>query len=328
MYSIVVLMPFSENWSDKVWRSLEGIAKRDVSGKVDIVRVDMTTTSEGWLTKHIEDVNRKTGAVIADITTCNPNVLIEVGLALATQTPLFLISQEPDKVPTHLIGRIIEFYNISDNDSLQRLQVNLHLRLQETLRCIEERRADVYSQRQYMVECFSSRPEVHLEKYFSAAQNRIDILTTNLAFLHEAYGDTEETYFQQIQRGLGREKSKLKIRILSLDPESDFAAKRGRQLGFAPRVFRDNLRDALSKTRRVAQDYDRARFEVRTYDDFPNQIMYRIDDDIFHCVVAQPTQSRNHLTFRLDRRHKGVETSFTEHFQYIWSRFALSSDAY
>ena len=327
MYNIVVVMPFSETWSDKVWQSLEGISLRDEKKNIDVVRVDMAATPEGWLAAHIEGVNRKANAVIADVTNSNPNVLIEVGLALASETPLFLISQGFEHIPTHLKGRIVEFYNPKDDDSLHRLQMTLHLRLKETLKYHENIRSEIYHQTQYQVACFARRPEIHFEKYFSEAQVRIDILTTNLSFLHEEYGDKEETYFNRIRDGLNREKSKLKIRILSLDPESDFAAKRGRQLGFAPRVFRDNLRDALFKTREVARDYDKSRFEVRTYDDFPNQIMYRIDDNIFHCVVAQPTQSRHHLTFQLDRRHQGVNASFTEHFQYIWSRSATSSDA-
>jgi hypothetical protein len=34
--------------------------------------------------------------------------------------------------------------------------------------------------------------------------------------------------------------------------------------------------------------------------------------------VAQPTQSRNHVTFKLNRKQAGVENSFIAHFQNIW----------
>jgi hypothetical protein len=74
----------------------------------------------------------------------------------------------------------------------------------------------------------------------------------------------------------------------------------------------------LAETKKVASSYASDRFEVRTYDDFPNQITFRIDQYIFNCVVAQPTQSRNHLTFKLDRQQMGVDNSFITHFQKVW----------
>jgi len=164
-----------------------------------------------------------------------------------------------------------------------------------------------------------------LEKYFRDAQSRVDILTTNLSFLFEEYdrvGSTGNTYFDDLRSALDRTDSKLKIRVLTLDPESDFAAKRGKQLGFSSEVFRNMLRKALAATKKIAASYSSDRFEVRTYEDFPNQITYRIDNWIFNCVVAQPTQSRNHLTFKLDRLNQGVDNSFITHFQNVWGKSA------
>ena len=88
-----------------------------------------------------------------------------------------------------------------------------------------------------MVECFSNRRDIHLERYYHDARARIDILTTNLSYLHEEYGGSSNSYFDEIRNALDREGSRVKVRILTLDPESDFAAKRGRQLGYATKVF-------------------------------------------------------------------------------------------
>lgn len=320
MEDVVVLMPFKEPWSDSLWVSLEQIALLDIKRKINIYRVDMMTTPDEWLAGHIEGIDRKARIVIADLTKQNPNVLIEVGLALALKKPLLLISQGYEHVPTHLKGRIVETYDPSNEDSLKRLVTNLYLRLKEVITYLESKRDEFFARDHYEVECFANRRIVQLERYFREAKDRIDILTTNLSFLFDDYSDAGKVYFDEIRVALDRESSRTKLRILTLDPESDFAAKRGKQLGYAPRVFRDNLRKALANTRKLAEDYETERFEVRTYDDFPNQIMYRIDDDIFHCVVAQPTQSRRHLTFKLHRYQEGVDTSFTEHFQNIWGQ--------
>jgi hypothetical protein len=70
------------------------------------------------------------------------------------------------------------------------------------------------------------------------------------------------------------------------------------------------LRTSLSDTMKIAAFYPSDRFEVRTYEDFPNQITFRIDNWIFNCVVAQPTQSL------------GVDNSFMNHFQNVRDKSA------
>lgn len=317
MKNILVVMPFTLPWSEPVWDILQRIALDDISKQLNIYRVDMTKVLEDDLDKQIENENRKADVILADITEQNPNVLIEVGFALAQKKPLLIITQDRRWISAHLKGRIIETYNFDDPDSLQFLKTVLRTRIKDKLEVVEARQTNHMSDIKYQVDCYAHRAMVGLENHFKNAEKRIDILTTNLAFLFEEYSENGRCYFDEIERALNKEASKTKVRILTLDPESDFAAKRGRQLGFAPAVFRDNLRDALKKTMDRAAKYG-TRVEVRIYDDFPTQITYRIDNHIINCLVAQPTASRNHLTFSLDRRQSGVDNSFITHFQNIW----------
>lgn len=328
MKNILVVMPYKESWSERVWNTLDRINVEDTSKEINLYRVDMTKIKEEDLDKQIEAINREALIVLADLTGSNPNVHIEIGFALALRKPLLLITQHRKFIPTHLRGKIIDEYDPNNADSLESLKVVMRSRIKDKLEVIEaQAAAQGANQRmelKFNVECYCKRSEVKLEEYFRYARQRIDILTTNLAFLFEEYSEEPRRYFDDIEDAL-KQNPKTKVRILTLDPESDFAAKRGKQLGYSPLVFRDQLRNALKETREIASKYGSDRFEVRTYDDFPNQITYRIDDNILNCLVAQPTQSRNHLTFKLNRKQAGVENSFIAHFQNIWGDVIKSS---
>lgn len=319
----MVLMPYKLEWSDRVWNALQRIEQKDIKKSIQVSRVDTRTIKSENLADHIEQNIADADVIIADLTESNPNVHIEIGFILALRKPLIFITQDRKFVTTHLQGRIVEEYNTNDNDSLERLTSNMYFQVRDKLDVIKAQQESKSNEEKYQVECYSHRDAVGLQKYFKNAKNRVDILTTNLSFLFDDYdhsGSSSKTYFDELKAALDSDGSKLKVRILTLDPESDFAAKRGKQLGFSSEVFRDMLRKALSETKKIAAMYPSERFEVRMYEDFPNQITFRIDNWIFNCVVAQPTQSRNHLTFKLDRQNRGVDNSFINHFQNVWGK--------
>lgn len=321
----MVIMPYVESWSERVWDALHNIEQKDTTRSIQVTRVDTRHIQADSLAEQIQETISLADVVIADLTNVNPNVHIEIGFLLALRKPILFITQDRKWVTTHLQGRIIDEYNANDADSLDKLTNVMFFRIRDKLEVIrarqESERVRISKQDVYDVECYSYRAAVGLERYFREARNRVDVLTTNLSFLFEEHDiQTGRTYFDELKAALDRDKSKLKVRLLTLDPESDFAAKRGKQLGFSPAVFRDMLRQALSDTRRIADSYPINRFELRTYEDFPNQITYRVDNWIFNCVVAQPTQSRNHLTFKLDRQNLGVDNSFINHFQNVWGK--------
>jgi nucleoside 2-deoxyribosyltransferase len=329
MNEVMVIMPYKESWSDIVWNALHLIEQQDSRKSIQVRRVDIANFRADKLADHIEQNIASADVVIADLTEVNPNVHIEIGFLLALGKPLLFITQDRKWVTTHLQGWVIEEYNSDDKDSLARLTGTMFFRVRDKLEVIKARqdiqRAGISTQEKYQVECYNHRTAVGLENYFRDARSRVDILTTNLSFLFEEYdlgGNIGKTYFDELKAALNRDGSKLKVRVLTLDPESDFAAKRGKQLGFSSEVFRNMLRQALADTKKVAASYPSDRFEVRTYEDFPNQITFRIDNWIFNCVVAQPTQSRNHLTFKLNRENLGVDNSFINHFQNVWGKSA------
>ena len=327
MNQVIVIMPYNSDWSDRVWNTLHRIEQYDTTKSIQVNRVDTRNLHADNLSDHIESSIAQADVVIADLTDVNPNVHIEIGFLIAIRKPLLFITQDRKWITTHLQGRVIDEYDANNDESLSQLCSTMYFRIQDKLEVIKAQKestiARLSTAETYKVECYSHRAAVGLERYFRNARNRVDLLTTNLSFLFEEYDNKSgQTYFDELKTAIGRKESKLKVRILTLDPESDFAAKRGKQLGFSPAVFRDMLRSSLVETNKIATSYPSDRFEVRTYEDFPNQITFRVDNWIFNCVVAQPTQSRNHLTFKLDRLNQGVDNSFINHFQNIWGKSA------
>jgi nucleoside 2-deoxyribosyltransferase len=319
-------MPYKKDWSETVWEALRRVEAEDTRKNIKMRRVDTSSVTDDRLGENIERHLSNAHVIIADVSEANPNVHIEIGFALARKIPLLLLTQDRRWVTTHLQGWVVDEY-ANQKEPLARLTTNMLSRIRDKLDLIEAREAQERTRMQseitYRVECYSHRDAVGLQNYFRGACTRIDILTTNLSFLFEDYDKnrpTGKTYFDEIRTALDSEGSRLKVRILTLDPESDFAAKRGKQLGFAAAVFRDALRKALADTKKIAANYATDRFELRAYEDFPNQITFRIDECIFNCVVAQPTQSRNHLTFKLNRQEMGVDNSFITHFQNVWGQ--------
>ena len=332
-------MPYKEKWSDLVWNSLQVIGRLDTRHRLRIRRVDQEVPEEDHLHAEIEARVSEAHIVIADVTNNNPNVHIEIGYAIARKIPVFIITQDRASVPAHLRSRIVGAYSRTDKQSRIVLAESLFHRIEEKIKDIEKgqerENIAIGVRNEYSVTCYVDRTAVKLQDYFRKANEHIDILTTNLAFLFEKH-DSNHTYFDEIESALRRSapdsksalnrgSAKLKVRILTLDPESDFAAKRGKQLGQKPAVFRNELRKALKRTLTLARKYrpmndtdEGDRFQVRTYEDFPNQITYRTDNWVFNCVVAQPTRSRDHLTFKLDTRHAGVKDSFLTHFDSVW----------
>ena len=311
-----------------VERGYESVPE-DTSNSLLVKRANQFPITLPDLAAHIESVLNVSDVMIADLTTQNPNVNIEIGYALALRKPIVYVTQDRKDVPAYLQGKIVEEYSPLDKESLERLSIVMLNRVLDQLAIVNAQK-DVQSAKMeveahYVVDCYAQRADAPLAQYFRQAKEQIDILTTSLTFLFRKHRESLDgkapgarSYFDEIVAAFERPGSALAVRILTLDPESHFAAKRGRQLGFSPANFRTQLKAALERTKEIAANYQSERFEVRTYDDFPNQITYGIDDAIINCVVAQPTQSRNHLSIKFDRRQQGVERSFLTHFETVW----------
>ncbi len=108
----------------------------------------------------------------------------------------------------------------------------------------------------------------------------------------------------------------LEVALLSLDPDSNFAAARAKQLGINVYKFRNELHTALRTLRECFGRYPNV--EIRIYDDFPTQICFIIDSIVYNCTVTKHQQSRNNCLFKFDSKHPSLFMSFVSHFTSVW----------
>lgn len=96
-WKIFVIMPFSPKFDD-VWKG--GIERACSAGSFGCLRVDKVSLST-WITEDMKKYMKMADVVIADITGNNPNVMFELGWALALGKQPIVIRQkeDPEQVP-------------------------------------------------------------------------------------------------------------------------------------------------------------------------------------------------------------------------------------
>ncbi len=306
-----VMMQFQGEHQDVLFEKIEVAVNRFnqvTEHSIEVVRADLTPPiSIQSLEEHLEAHIQNCDIAIADISQLNPNVLFEMGYAIGVDKPVIIMARKGEKIPADFSGRL---YLEWKADELQLLPQKLQGYIRGAIESILARRF----QRKYTVPVYADRGLVALQEKFSKATSNVDVLTTNLFSLAEA------GHVDMIQQRLSSATT-LKVRILTLDPESDFAAHRARQVGISTRHFRDQLRDSLENTSRALKEYPEA-CRIATYNEFPTQIAFRIDDAIYFQVVSANRQSRNNPLLIFPASAAGVSESILSHFDTVWGRAA------
>jgi hypothetical protein len=106
-----VVMPFSESWSDVVYRQMIEPSLR--SAQLEYARGD-TTVRVGDLTTNIWNEILRAGLVIADISVPNVNVFYELGLAHAVGKDVFLLKNKDKRLPADFGGAHYYEYDLED----------------------------------------------------------------------------------------------------------------------------------------------------------------------------------------------------------------------
>jgi len=160
----------------------------------------------------------------------------------------------------------------------------------------------------YRVDCYRDRDVADLRSVLRGAENQIRLLVTNLKWFEK----------KKLLQGL---RAGVSVRVLTLDPQSVFAAYRATQLGLQPAEFRKEMETGLVRVDAMLEKQldSIADYEIRTYDDFPTQITIAVDKDVYICTVARASRSRDGCIFRVRSDDPGVERSFIFHFDTLWT---------
>jgi len=312
LYRCLVVQPFGvkkvgegETDFDAIFESLKPLQKIKTDMHITLNKADNVDFTTDKLIESVHYLVKKCDFFIADVTGNNPNVLYEVGFAagLGKDERIILITQNPEEMPVDLRGLIRVRYR---SDALEHLPADIEQHLLRVKQSIDR----VETSEHYKVDAYATRLVADSNKMFENAKDKIDILQTNLVTI-------EANHLNVLQNAMEKNKN-LRIRILTLDPQSQYVGARARQLGFKDiGVFRAELSASLDLVR-VQFAGSNGRVQIRKYDEFPLQITYIIDDKVVSCVISTTGRSRDNCAFIIDKNRKGIEHSFVDHFETLW----------
>lgn len=123
--SCFVLMPYGPSWSKNVRRTIKvAVEKQGLRFKIADEDVGRNVMEDVW--RGICEAR----LIIADLSTANPNVAYEVGLADVLGKKIIMLAQDPKSVPFDFIGSRLLVYHL---DSLDELEDKLGARISKVL---------------------------------------------------------------------------------------------------------------------------------------------------------------------------------------------------
>jgi len=314
IFDCFVMMQFSGNHQNQIFSKVEEAIERlnrtsTSKYNIRVARADLSkplsiTSLEDHLKNHIDNCD----FAIAEISQLNPNVMFELGYAVGIDKPVIILVQKGTEVPADFSGRLYFEYQLDQLDLMpQRLRGFIEGAIDKIL--AQEQRSI------YNVRAFENRGVSDLVDRFKKAINHIDILTTNLTSF-------VDLGLLEITKNQLEVNTNLRARILTLDPESEFASKRAKQMGASIRSFREDLKNSLEKSSNVLNTFP-DRCQIATYDEFPTQITYVIDDHIYTNTISANQYARNNIVFKLRSNNAGVAKSIIGHFDTVWGRSSV-----
>ena len=308
-----VIIPFSKEF-DPVWVSIQDcLDKLNNQGLTIVTTRASEETKAETIHQNIFSHINESDLVIVDVSEENRNVIFEFGYSVAKNKYIIPISQTGIKeLSTDYRPYVFIEYEKKDLDFLKsRLRTRVReqierIKLDESAKTLEEK--VISDKDEIQIRCFKNRKVAKLNDVFESAKNEIKILTTNLNTIAKEYSDSIKKALQK--------NNNLNVQFLTLDPESYFVTGRSQQLGRNTSEFRTELNKGLFEIFRIFGQFPNV--EIRTYDDFPTQITFQIDDTTYNCVVNKYQPSRDNCIFELNSKYPSLFTSFNLHFISVW----------
>ncbi|MCK4734959.1 MAG: hypothetical protein KAT65_21075 [Methanophagales archaeon] len=316
-YTGLVIQPYGvkdiaerETDFDEVFNALKPLQTIKSDMPIRLIRADSVSYSYGSLRENVHNLLQTTDFFIADITGNSPNVLYEVGFVtgIGKGEQIIIITQDPSEISVDLRPLLVVRYR---TNVLGDLASDIEQHLSRVKRAIDHAEISEQYNKVNKVEAYADRSRVDLDDMFEKAKERIDILQTNLV--------TVGTNYMNVLINALERNEKLNIRILTLDPQSQYVGVRAMQLGFEDiGVYRNELSAGLDLAKNRFYGFQ-GRVQIKKYDEFPLQITYVIDNRVVSSVISATGRSRDNYTIILDINQPGVKHSFIDHFEKLWN---------
>ncbi|HJZ24600.1 MAG TPA: hypothetical protein VJ201_09200 [Candidatus Babeliales bacterium] len=161
---------------------------------------------------------------------------------------------------------------------------------------------------------YPNRLKTHLSEFFNSANQRIDILTTNLKSLDLC----KTTLVQKASNGI-------KVRVLTLNPTHGFLRSRYKELGFTePKLFYNEMITALRhfvKEENNISSY-KNNYKVKIHQSSPTLMLFRSDDKLILGFILRQGRASDfmHIEFNCSEKYDRPNYSqcFIEHFDTLW----------
>jgi len=246
--------------NDDVYEELRKLQNLIPSFPICISRANIGNIRKEDLHEHVITRLNESDFCIADLNGGNLNVLYEAGYAKGIGLHVILICQDPDEIPTDLKKYFWVQYSMTN-------LTELSTKISEHLDVVKDKVQKRRKEKETKVECFETRASADIRSRILNAKNKIDILQTNLITI-------ATDYLQQLLDSM-RSNKNLRLRLLTLNPQSIFVNYRGQQVGYKDNVglYRQELDGNLQSVHFALREFGE-RVEIRIYDDFPSQIVF------------------------------------------------------
>jgi len=323
---VFVIQLFSAPHSNEFWKAVEETCN-STNGNFETFLAVIEPSDSPRLQDRIDSYIKKADICVADlIGTRNENVLLEVGAAYTLNIPVIPVSDKT--LPTDIRGNLyidLKQDEIGKENVMKKFKDALRGRLQEAcLNRLIENKND-----QFVVYGHASRRRVDFYSLINRCQDRIHILTTNLGFLVNeelicGMEPRKETLLVMLAKALKDKPRHFTMKILTLDPDSNFTNERALALNRDRQEFREHMRDDLNTVKEFVESNDcNASAQVKIYDEFPLQMTYFFDDYVVSSVVANSRSSRDCITYVHSLREQGAKDTYEAHFEQIWNKAEL-----
>lgn len=322
-FRVFVIQPYGAKHSDTFFNNIHEAC---VSTKGDFIafRADKESTKAGpRLQDRIDSYIRCSDICVADLSGArNDNALLEVGAAYTLGIPVIPVSDK--QLPSDITGN---FYISLDPNSMDKEQTNQKFRNDLISRLLEVRSGlPVYDRsHQFIAQGFASRRIVDFYSLVTRCEERIDILTTNLGFIvnTELPCGMEKralSFLDMVAEEIPKKQRSFSMRILALDPDSNFTNERALALDRDRREFREHMREDLTTLKEFVESSEcPAAVQIKIYDAFPLQMTYFFDDVVVSSVVAYGRSSRDCITYIHSLNEIGAKETYEKHFDKMWN---------